>query len=132
MNPALLLPLLEKAGGLIDNLFTSDDERNQARVQLEQLSNSLAQGQLEINKQEAKHKSLFVAGWRPGMGWLCVLAFGYHFIGHPVLLWVFAVWLPGITPPPNIDVGPLMAVVATMLGLGGYRTYEYAKGIIKK
>ncbi len=91
-------------------------------------------GQIEINKIEAGSKSAFVAGWRPGVGWLCVFGIGYHVILYPILLWVW-VYLeatgripPEMTPPPVLPSGPLMTLVMSMLGVGGMRSYDKAKG----
>lgn len=87
-------------------------------------------GQLEINKAEAQHKSLFVAGWRPGVGWVGVVAFAYQFVLYPFLLWVWAIAevlgkIPeGIEPPPVLDAGALFTIVTGMLGIGAMRSHD--------
>lgn len=87
-------------------------------------------GQLDINKEEAKHESLFVAGWRPGIGWVCGAAFAYHYLGQPLAIFVIAVmhWTPP-APIPTFDMGSLLTVLLGMLGLGGLRSYEKLKGV---
>ena len=79
----------------------------------------------EVTKLEAQSKSLFIAGWRPAIGWICVSGLGLHFIIFPILKWITDV------DPPPIEVGALMSLVAALLGLGGLRTYEKKEKITK-
>ena len=92
----------------------------------------LVQGQLEINKQEAQHGSIFVAGWRPFIGWVCGMALVWNFIIQPLLLWI-AWMMPELgidmSTAPKLDSGELMTVLLGMLGLGGLRTYEKRLGV---
>lgn len=78
--------------------------------------------QSAINQNEAQHASLFVAGWRPGAGWLGVIGLAYATIIQPVLVWV-SVNLKWI-PPPQLDTEVLTTILYAMLGLGLYRTLE--------
>ena len=107
----------------------------EARAKLEELAargDQLAQkGQVEINKIEAGHKSVFVAGWRPFIGWVCGLSLAWNFIFHPILLWVLT-FANVQSQPPKLSAAELMPVVLGMLGLGVYRTYEKAKGVENK
>jgi hypothetical protein len=93
---------------------------------------SLVQGQLEINKQEAQHTSIFVAGWRPFIGWVCGISLVWNFIIQPLLLWI-AWMMPELgidmSTAPKLDSGELMTVLLGMLGLGGLRTYEKRLGV---
>lgn len=136
MNPLLIAQILPKiiseGRKLIDEVFTTDDERNQAKLELSNLESSINQGQIDINKQDSKSKSMWQAGWRPGFGWLCVAAFFYHYLIYPILLWLWIIFTPGVQPPPDIDTGPLMALALSLLGFGGFRTVEYLRGVIKK
>ena len=88
-------------------------------------------GQMEINKEEAKHKSVFVAGWRPAVGWICAFSVGWHFILSPMIAWVAVLNGSEITPPA-LDTGPLMTLLLGMLGIGGMRSWEKFKGIETK
>lgn len=93
---------------------------------------SLVQGQLEINKQEAQHTSIFVAGWRPAIGWICGVALAWNFVVQPLLLWgawVLPEFAPDIATAPKLDTDELMTVLLGMLGLGGLRTYEKRLGV---
>lgn len=86
--------------------------------------------QLEVNKAEAQHKSIFVAGWRPFIGWVGGVALAYQFVLYPLLIWIWAVLqINGYVPsdldaPPILDTSALMAVVTGMLGIGMMRSYD--------
>ena len=92
----------------------------------------IIRGQVEINAVEAKHPSIFVAGWRPSLGWVCSIAFLWHFIIQPILSWILLLIKPDILLPPILDVGTLMPLVLGMLGLGGMRSYEKLKGVARQ
>ena len=77
--------------------------------------------QAEINKVEAQNRSMFVAGWRPFIGWICGIAFGFHYIVMPLLVSYTDI------DPPEFDTNSLFTVLMGMLGLGGLRTYEKLK-----
>lgn len=85
-------------------------------------------GQLEVNKAEAGNESLFVAGWRPAIGWTCALAFCWTFVLAPLVAYGAA--LGGYAGKlPSMDLSQLTPVLLGMLGLGGMRTYEKVKGV---
>ncbi len=124
----ILGTLIDKGFDLVDDLFTSDKEKAEAKLQLETLRQRLQEGQLEINLQEAKHKSVFVAGWRPAMGWTCALGFFYSFFLEPFAeLILYSMGIEVDTP--DLDTGALMSLAFAMLGLGGMRSYEKYKGV---
>ena len=77
--------------------------------------------QAEINKVEAQHRSMFVAGWRPFIGWVCGIAFAFHYIVMPLLLSYTDI------KPIEFDTNSLFTVLMGMLGLGGLRTFEKLK-----
>ncbi|QDP50611.1 MAG: hypothetical protein Tp1125DCM00d2C21254131_52 [Prokaryotic dsDNA virus sp.] len=81
--------------------------------------------QIEVNKEEAKHPSVFVAGWRPGIGWVGALSL---FMYYPVQIAV-QLWNDGVV---SMDLGDLMVILGGILGIGGYRTYEKIKGVDSK
>jgi len=87
-----------------------------------------AMAQVEVNKIEAQHSSVFVAGWRPFIAWCCGIGLCYNFILYPLLLWVVALYQLNITPPPLFSDN-LMELVMGILGLGAMRTYEKFKGV---
>lgn len=95
---------------------------------------NLMLGQLRVNEKEAQHKSVFVAGWRPWIGWVGGMAMAWQFIVYPMLTWLWAIaqvkgWIPNdMPPPPVLETGPLFALITGMLGIGGLRTYDKSKG----
>ena len=88
-----------------------------------------ALGQMEVNKAEAQTGSLFIGGWRPAVGWVCVLGLAYQFAGAPLLSWLATA--NGLPTPPPLDTGDLLTILGGMLGLGGLRTAEKIKGVAK-
>jgi hypothetical protein len=127
----VVVPAIGAVGNVMDKLFTSDDER----LTHEEIKMRLLQkpdlAQIELNKVEAGHRSIFVAGWRPFIGWVCGFALGYHFIIHGFLSWGLKLYDPALEAPPVLDFAPLMTVVLSLLGLGGIRTLEKIKGKAK-
>ncbi len=89
-----------------------------------------AMGQIEINKIEAAHPSVFVSGGRPAAIWVCVYAFAWHFAVQPML--DYALTLFNITPPElEFDMATLLTVLGGLLGLGGMRSFEKHKGVAR-
>lgn len=89
--------------------------------------NAQLQGQLDINKQEASSTSMFVAGWRPFIGWICGIGLGVQFIVNPIVTWIAALAKHAVQFP-SLDLGTLMTLLFGMLGLGALRTYEKVQG----
>jgi Holin of 3TMs, for gene-transfer release len=117
-------------GNVFDKLFTSKEERLQAQAVLDRIRQEPYILQAEINKIEAGHRSIFVAGWRPFIGWVCGLGFAWAFIGHPLFQW--AVALEGLAiQPPEIHTDDMMELVLALLGLGALRTAEKLSGRAK-
>ncbi len=87
----------------------------------------LALGQIEVNRAEAA-TDMFRGGWRPAVGWVCVVGLGYQFILQPLLPWVVALFGAQVPPLPAIDNETLMVLLTGMLGLGGLRTIERVRG----
>jgi hypothetical protein len=88
------------------------------------------QGQLDIDKQEAASTNVYVAGWRPAVGWTCAAALAWEFVLKPFLTFgLIATHHPPIAPLPVLDVGTLIAgLLAPLLGLGTMRSYEKVQG----
>ena len=90
-------------------------------------------GQLKINEVEAAHSSVFVAGWRPFIGWVCGVSLGLYYVPMFVIgmaLWVWAcIQAGGLVPRPELGVAEIIGLVMAMLGLGGLRTLEKFKGV---
>lgn len=84
--------------------------------------------QLNVNEKEAEHDSIFVAGWRPFIGWVCGSALAYQFILQPFAVFALATFKIDVGPLPVLDYGSLSTVLMGMLGLGAMRSYEKIKG----
>ena len=82
--------------------------------------------QMEVNKVEAGHTSMFVAGWRPFTGWICASALAYHYIIQPLLTFILYSFGNEVVLP-TFDMGTLTTVLLGMLGLGGMRSFEKVK-----
>jgi len=118
-------------GNVFDNLFTSQEEKLTKQEAIERLRQQPQMAQTEINKIEAQHRSLFVAGWRPFIGWVCgfnllYLVFLRDFISS--LLLFFDI---DFVMPQAIGVDLSSELVFALLGLGGLRTFEKITGKTK-
>ena len=115
--------LVENVGKIVDELHTSDEEKAQAKIKLQELDNQLKLSQMEINKVEAGHKSIFVAGWRPATGWLIVGILFYSYILQPFILMTLKIIGKDIDLPV-LNMQEVMPIILGMLGLGFSRSYE--------
>ena len=87
---------------------------------------ALALGQVEINKIEAASDDLLKSGWRPAVGWVCVAGLVYTYVAQPLLTWLSLT--RGWATPPDLDNSQLMILLGGMLGFGGLRSFDKAKG----
>lgn len=114
---------MDLAGKVLDKIFPDPEARAQAQIRLVEIQQSGELAQIAVNQEEAKSDNLFVSGWRPFIGWVCGVAFAYHFILQPVILFIAA--FNGHTVALiNFDMETLTTVLMGMLGLGGLRTLE--------
>ncbi len=126
--------LVKAVGDAVDNLFTSDEERLEKQLEHykaereydykeAQLLSDQNVAQTEVNKEEARTGNLFIAGWRPAIGWVGAFALLYQFVLYPLLLWI-----PGIKNPPKpLDYTLLYTLITGMLGIAGMRSYDKLK-----
>jgi hypothetical protein len=128
------LAIVEIGARLLDKIIPDKAAREKAQAELLKAAQDqdfqLALGQIEVNKAEASHSSIFVAGWRPGLGWICVAGLAYNFVVYPLLGWAVVVTGSEFTPPPLMSDN-LMELVLGMLGLGALRTAEKWKGVAR-
>ena len=125
-------PLFSVIAGILDKVIPDFAQKEKAKQELQAAIESddfqLALAQINVNQAEAQNPNLFVAGWRPSIGWVCSIAFSLHFVFFPILNWFLAFFnQPQITIP--FDMNTLITVVMAMLGIGGLRTYEKIKGV---
>lgn len=137
MNPLLSMGLggiVETVGKVADDLFTSDEERMQAELEAYTAETSRAALQTDVNKVEAAHASIFVAGWRPAIGWIGAGAMAYQFIVYPFLTWGWALmqaneWISTtLSAPPILPTDALWVILTGILGLGAARSYDKKMG----
>ena len=132
---SLLTTLIEPATKLLDKVIEDKDQKAKLAHELATMADKLAHeqqlAQMAINKEEAASGSLFKGGWRPFVGWVCGVAFCYHFIIQPVIIFIVALTGTNIPDLPSFDMGTLLTVLGGMLGIGSLRTYEKQKGLTK-
>ena len=131
----LLGKLVDPVSDILGKVVEDKDQKarlaHEIATMAERHAQELAKGQIDINKEEAKSRNIFIAGWRPFVGWTCGLALFWHFLGLPVTLFVTG-WFNLQHPPlPEFDMNSLMTVLLGMLGLGGMRSFEKFKGVAK-
>ena len=125
---------------LIDRLWPDPVEAEKAKLELLKMQQTgelaqlaadtdLAKGQMAINVEEAKSENVFVAGWRPLVGWVCGVAFAYAAIVDPLMRFVSAVMFGYAGDFPVVDTTITMQVLFGILGLGALRTYEKKAGV---
>lgn len=131
MNPLLLGPVFELGGKIIDRLFPDPAQKAAAELELLKMTQAgdlqTVLAQLEINAKEAAHPSIFVAGWRPFVGWTCGIGLIYATVGHNLLAWLAVVQKWPL--PPSVDADLLIYTLGGLLGIGGLRTLEKIKGV---
>ncbi len=119
--------IVKTVGDIAGDLITTDKERLQLELDGYRAESERMEGQVEINKIEAGSASLFVAGWRPAVGWVGVAAMAYQFLAYPFLQWGWAAMQASgfvqaeMMPPPPLDTDALWVILSGILGLGVYQ-----------
>jgi hypothetical protein len=130
----ILKTVLSPITDLISEVVVDKDKKKQIELEMAKLLDQVDEryhqemmGQIEINKQEAQHASVFVAGWRPFIGWTSGFGVAYTFVVAPFIEFFSRVFgYTGEMPMP--DTGQLMALVTAMLGVGAMRSFDKLKG----
>ena len=132
---SLINTLIGPVTGILDKVIEDKDQKAKLAHEIATMSDTHAQqallAQLEINKAEAASGSLFKGGWRPAVGWICAIAFGYHFVLQPLIIFVVTIIGVDIPDLPEFDMSTLLTTLGGLLGIGGLRTYEKQKGLTK-
>jgi hypothetical protein len=130
----MLQQLIGPVTGLLDKFIEDKDQKNALAHEIATLATKQAHeasmGQLEVNKTEAAHQSVFVSGWRPFIGWTCGLGMFGNFITIPFSNFILALLSYDIVIP-LVPLETMMPVLMGMLGLGGLRSFEKVKGVTK-
>ena len=125
---SIVASLVGPVTGLLDKFIEDKDQKARLSHEIatlaEKQSHEALKGQLEINKMEAAHKSLFVAGWRPAIGWICALGLLYN----TIIVNLLGIWLE-VDP---VDTTLLVPVMMGLLGLGAMRSYEKVNQVARE
>ena len=131
----MIQALIGPVTGLLDKFIQDKDLKaklaHDIATMAEKHSHENALAQIEVNKIEAASPDFFKSSWRPFIGWVCGVAFAYHFVLQPIIIFVVALFGAEIPTLPEFDMASLMTVLGGLLGLGGLRTYEKSKGLTK-
>jgi hypothetical protein len=116
---------LEAIGNIAEGVFGSKDRKLTHAEFMAELAQRPHEAQAEINKIEAQHRSVFIAGWRPMVGWVAAIGLAFPFLINPILQWATG------EPGPELPVDSLNELVFGLLGLGALRTFEKLSGRTK-
>ena len=118
---------------LLDKFIPDAGEKSRLAHEIATLAtkqaHEVAMAQIKVNEAEAASGSIFKGGWRPFIGWTCGVAFAYHFVLQPLVIFLLTVNGQIVPPLPEFDMASLMTVLGGLLGLGGLRTFEKYKGV---
>lgn len=115
--------IVEEIGKTARQVLPNELEKRRLDLEETEILQRTDLAQIDVNKTEATHANLFVAGWRPFIGWTGGVALGYAFIGRPLFEQLFGLQMP------DMDIGDLTMIVLSMLGIGAMRTYEKTRGV---
>ena len=126
--------LIGPVSNILDKFIPDADERNRLAHEIatlaERQSHEIAKAQIAVNQNEANHRSIFVSGWRPSVGWVCCAGLASNYLFIPMANFVLVVSGSDITVPA-LDLNGMMPVLLGMLGLGGLRSWEKTKGVAR-
>tara|TARA_R100000234_G_scaffold115850_1_gene92241 strand:- start:413 stop:796 length:384 start_codon:yes stop_codon:yes gene_type:complete len=123
--------LIDPITNILDKFIADKDLKSKLQHELNQELHKANMAQVEINKIEASHRSIFVAGWRPFLGWSLSFAMAWHYVLAPLILFIASFFGYQLPQLPEFDMASLMTVLMGMLGLGGLRTVEKINGVAK-
>ena len=131
----MIQALIGPATKLLGKFIEDKDAKNKIAFELstmaEKHAHELAKGQIAANAEQAKHPSIFVAGARPAIMWICALGLLTQFFIMPIAEWATMIWMPEISLP-KLATGELMTLTLSLLGLGGMRSFEKSKGVARE
>ena len=125
---------IKAVGKIVDEVFTSQDEKNQAMIAITKIEAELKKRQMDINLADSQSKAGGLSGmiqriWRPLIGLSCALALMFEYVIKPFLMFFLATFQIETLPLPEMDMGTLMPLVMSLLGMGALRSYEKIKGV---
>ena len=130
-----LTALIGPATKLISKFIKDKDQTEKLAFELSAMAEKhaaeLAKGQIDINKEQAKHPSIFVSGARPAIMWVCCLGLLWQFFIQPIVTYIAVMFNPDFVPL-NLEMEGLVTLVMSLLGLGAMRSFEKSKGIARE
>jgi hypothetical protein len=134
--------IFDLGGKIIDKIFPDKDAADKVKFELLKLQQDGEFKQMEleyanmmqqakINEVEAGSGNFFVSGWRPAVGWTCVAAYVFNYLGMPMFNWVVKFWSLNAPQITALDTSELSTLLFGLLGIGGLRTLEKIKGATK-
>ena len=131
----ILEKLIDPVSNVLDKVIEDKDQKaklaHEIATMAERFHHEQAMAQSEANVEQAKHPSLFVAGARPAIMWICALGLLTQFFVMPIAEWATAIWAPGVELPA-LQTSELMTLTLSLLGLGGMRSWEKAQGVARE
>lgn len=129
--------LVGSVGKILDELHTSDEEKSNAKIKLQELENQLNLKQMDINIADAKSTATGIGGimqrsWRPLIGMSCALAIFWEFVLKQFLMFIIAIFEIETLPLPSLDMSVLMPLVVSLLGMAGLRSFDKTRGTATK
>lgn len=126
--------LVKSVGGIIDSLHTSQEEKDNAKIKLKEIEAQINKTQSDINLADSKSVAGGISGmlqrsWRPLIGMSCALAIFWEYVLKQFLMFIIATFNLETAPLPELDVGTLMPLVISLLGMSGIRSFEKFKGV---
>lgn len=135
MKIPIIGDIIDAVGGIVSEVVVDKDKKNELNMRLQELADKADErfheelmGQIEVNKVEATHPSVFVAGWRPAVGWISAVGIGWQFVLAPFSE-TLARWAGWTGQMPVVDTESLMMLVLGMLGIGAQRSFDKMKGV---
>tara|TARA_R100001510_G_scaffold52827_1_gene53888 strand:- start:242 stop:658 length:417 start_codon:yes stop_codon:yes gene_type:complete len=128
--------LVDSVGKIVDDLHVSEEEKQQAKAKLIELENQIKLKQMDINLADSKSTAGGISGflqraWRPLIGFSCALAIFWEFVLSKFILFICGLFQYEVLNIPQLDMGTLMPLVMSLLGMGALRTFEKTKGVAK-
>jgi len=126
--------LIAPVTSILDKFIEDKDQKNKMAHEIATMAEKQAHAQnmaqIDINKTEASHRSIFVAGWRPCLGWVSSLSFAWIFLLQPLVQWILILAGNNVVLP-TFQTDVLMELTFALLGMAGLRSWEKSKGLTK-
>ena len=120
-----VISAVEGVANVVDKFIETPDEKRAFDIIKAKMAQEPQLAQIELNKVEASHRTMFVAGWRPAIGWICAVGLAFVFLVNPAIQWITG------EAGPELPTDIVFELILGMLGLGGLRTFEKLSGKVK-